>query len=315
MAQVPCAPLGAVESSSVSQQLETRIRGSFVALITPMNPDGSIDWSALEGLIAWHLEQGTHGIVPVGTTGESATLTVEEHLEVIARTVELVAGRVPVVAGTGANATAEAIHLTRQAKQAGADAGLSVVPYYNRPTQEGLYRHFMAIADAVDLPVVLYNVPPRTACDMNAQTVGRLSAHERIIGIKEACGDAERVAELVAQVPAEFIILSGEDAQTLQMLELGAVGTISVTANVVPALMAQFCDAFLAGDVAQARVLDEKLQPLHEVLFIEPNPQPSKWALHEMGRVQSGIRLPLLELSEEARPALIERLQQIGALA
>jgi 4-hydroxy-tetrahydrodipicolinate synthase len=280
-----------------------------------MHEDGSIDWSALESLIVWHLEQGTHGIVPVGTTGESATLAVDEHLEVIARTVKLVAGRVPVIAGTGANATAEAIHLTRQAKAAGADAGLSVVPYYNRPTQEGLYRHFMAIADAVDLPVVLYNVPPRTACDMSALTVGRLSAHERIIGIKEACGDAERVAELVARVPAEFIILSGEDAQTLQMLELGAVGTISVTANVVPALMAEFCDSYLAGDVARARALDEKLQPLHEILFMEPNPQPSKWALHEMGRVQTGIRLPLLELSEEARPALIERLQQIGALA
>ena len=298
----------------MSQPLRSRLKGSLVAMVTPMFEDGAIDWTALEGLVNWHLEQGTHGIVPVGTTGESATLGVEEHLEVVAKTVELVAGRVPVVAGTGANATAEAIHLTRQAKQAGADGGLSVVPYYNKPTQEGLYRHFMTIADAVDLPVVLYNVPPRTACDMSAATVGRLATNESIIGIKEACGDAERVAELTAQVPRDFVILSGEDAQTMRMLELGAVGTISVTANVLPALMAEFCGAFLAGDIDRARSLDEKLQPIHEILFIEPNPQPSKWALHEMGRVKTGIRLPLIELSESARPALIERLKLIGAL-
>ncbi len=295
--------------------LNNPLRGSLVALITPMHPDGSIDWPALEKLINWHIEEGTHGIIPVGTTGESATLAVGEHLQFIEKTVAAVAGRVPVVAGTGANSTAEAIHLTRQAEAAGADACLSVVPYYNKPTQEGLYRHFMAIADATSLPVVLYNVPPRTACDMLPETVARLSGHDRIIGLKEACGDAERVAELVASVPDEFIILSGEDAQTLRMMELGAVGTISVTANVVPRLMSEFCAAFLAGDEDRAKALDEKLQPLHAALFMEPSPQPTKWALHEMGLVQTGIRLPLIELSEGARPALRSCLKEIGVLS
>ncbi len=290
------------------------LRGSLVALITPMLEDGAIDWAALKRLIDWHLEQGTHGIVPVGTTGESATLAVAEHLEVVARTVELVGGRVPVVAGTGANATAEAIHLTSQAQQAGADACLSVTPYYNRPTQEGLYRHFMAIADSTSLPVVLYNVPPRTACDLLPETVERLATHERIIAIKEACGDAERVAALKERVPDSFIILSGEDAQTLRMMELGALGTISVTANVLPERMAEFCDAYLGGDHDRARQLDETLQPIHEILFVEASPQPTKWALHEMGLIERGIRLPLIELSEANRPELINRLKKVGAL-
>lgn len=291
------------------------LKGSLVALITPMHDDGSIDWAALERLINWHIDAGTDGIVPVGTTGESATLAVDEHLEVIAKTVQVVDGRVPVVAGTGANATAEAIHLTHQAAGAGADACLSVVPYYNRPTQEGLFRHFSAIADSTDLPVVLYNVPPRTACDMLAETVGRLAAHERIIGIKEACGDAERVAALKAVVPEDFIILSGEDAQTLRMMELGAVGTISVTANVLPKLMAEFCAAFLDGDTDRARALDAQLQPIHQILFVEASPQPTKWALYEMGMVQRGIRLPLIELSERHRAELTQRLRAIGALS
>lgn len=294
--------------------LNNPLSGSLVALITPMHPDGSIDWPALEGLIDWQLQEGTHGIIPVGTTGESATLAVDEHLEVIEKTVACVSGRVPVVAGTGANSTAEAIHLTRQAEEAGADACLSVVPYYNKPTQEGLYRHFMAIADSTALPVVLYNVPPRTACDMLPETVGRLAAHERIVAIKEACGDPERVGELTARVPDDFVILSGEDAQTLRMLELGAKGTISVTANVLPRLMAEFCTSFLNGDEAAARELDARLQPIHEVLFIEPNPQPTKWALHEMGKVERGIRLPLIELSKGSRGELISRLKKIGAL-
>jgi len=290
------------------------LRGSLVALVTPMLDDGAIDWSALKRLVEWHLEQGTHGIVPVGTTGESATLSVDEHLAVVARTVEWVAGKVPVVAGTGANATAEAIHLTRQAEQAGADACLSVTPYYNRPTQEGLYRHFMAIADATPLPVVLYNVPPRTACDIQAETVGRLAGHERIIGIKEACGDPQRVVELKAVVPDDFVVLSGEDAQTLRMMELGALGTISVTANVLPEKMAEFCNAFLNGDHDRARELDAELQPVHDILFVESSPQPTKWALHEMGMVEKGIRLPLIELSEGNRPELEKRLRKAGAL-
>jgi len=292
-----------------------KLQGSLVALVTPMLDDSSVDWQALEKLLEWHITQGTHGIVSVGTTGESATLNVTEHLDVIGTTIETVAGRVPVIAGTGANATAEAIHLTQQAQTLGADASLLVTPYYNRPTQEGLYRHFTAIADACDLPQVLYNVPPRTGCDMLASTVGRLAPHANIIGIKEACGDASRVAELKDQVPGDFIILSGEDAQTLSMMELGALGTISVTANVVPALMAQFCQAFLEGDIEQARSLDTRLQPLHEILFVEASPQPTKWALHEMRMIGPGIRMPLIELSEIHRPELVARLKTIGALS
>jgi 4-hydroxy-tetrahydrodipicolinate synthase len=292
-----------------------KLQGSLVALITPMRDDSSVDWPALEKLLHWHVEQGTHGIVSVGTTGESATLTVAEHLQVIERTIEIIAGRLPVIAGTGANATAEAIHLTQQAQSAGADASLLVTPYYNRPTQEGLYRHFMAIADACDLPQILYNVPPRTGCDMLAATVGRLAGHANIVGIKEACGDPARVSEIRQQVPEDFVILSGEDAQTLRMMQLGALGTISVTANVLPALMAQFCEAFLTGDHALAEQLDARLQPIHEILFVESSPQPTKWALHEMGMVGPGIRMPLIPLSEAHRPELRARLQAAGALA
>ncbi len=295
--------------------LKEPLSGSLVALITPMDPGGAVDWAALDALIDWHLSEGTHGIVPVGTTGESATLSVEEHLQVVARTVDRVAGRVPVVAGTGANATAEAVHLTRRAREAGADACLSVVPYYNKPTQEGLYRHFMTIADATALPVVLYNVPPRTACDLLPETVGRLAGHERIVAIKEACGDAGRVAEIAREVPGDFVILSGEDAQTLDMMKLGARGAISVTANVMPKLMSEFCTAFLSGDEAAARTMDARLQPMHEILFAEPNPQPVKWALHEMGRVDVGIRLPLVALSEAARPELVRRMREAGILS
>ncbi len=288
--------------------------GSIVALITPMTTGMEVDWPALERLIGWHLQEGTDGIVPVGTTGESATLNVDEHLEVIRRTVGVVAGQVPVIAGTGANATAEAIHLTREARKIGVNASLSVTPYYNRPTQEGLYRHYAAIAEAVDLPIVLYNVPPRTGRDMTADTVARLSAIGNIVGIKEACGDPERVAEIRDLAADDFFVLSGEDGQTLRMLELGAVGCISVTANVLPRKMAQFCRAWREGDADLARSLDAELQPIHEILFVEPSPQPTKWALYEMGMVDRGIRLPLLELSEENRPELVRRLQEVGAL-
>jgi 4-hydroxy-tetrahydrodipicolinate synthase len=229
--------------------------------------------------------------------------------------VEVVAGRLPVIAGTGANSTAEAIHLTQQAKSAGADASLLVTPYYNRPTQEGLYRHFTAIADACDLPQILYNVPPRTGCDMLADTVARLAGHANIVGVKEACGDPARVTEIRKGVADDFVILSGEDALTLSMMKLGAVGTITVTANVVPALMAQFCQAFLDGDLDTATELDAQLQPLHEILFVESSPQPTKWALHEMGMIGPGIRMPLIELSEAHRPELRKRLQAVGALA
>ncbi|MBV1904789.1 MAG: 4-hydroxy-tetrahydrodipicolinate synthase [Pseudomonadales bacterium] len=267
-----------------------------------------IDWPAFEGLIEWHIEQGTCGIVPVGTTGESATLTVEEHLEVIQFTVDRVNKRIPVIAGTGGNATEEAVHLSKQAVAVGVDACLVVTPYYNRPTQEGLYRHYEHLALTIDSPIVLYNVPPRTAVDLLPETVGRLSKIENIIGIKEACGDPNRVTDILSQSESDFFVLSGEDAQTLQMMGLGACGTISVTANVCPALVAKVCEAQLTGDSARATELDALLQPLHHALFIEPNPTPVKWALYEMGKIQSGIRLPLLPMSsgkqEELRACL-----------
>ncbi|MCS5566630.1 MAG: 4-hydroxy-tetrahydrodipicolinate synthase [Pseudomonadales bacterium] len=290
------------------------LKGSFVALVTPMTSSGEVDWDALEGLIQWHLDSGTHGIVPVGTTGESATLTPLEHKRVIQVTVEHVNGQIPVIAGTGANATAEAIELTEAAKKSGADACLSVTPYYNKPTQEGLYRHYCAIAEAVDIPMVLYNVPPRTACDMQPETVARLASIQQIIGIKEACGDAERVGAIRALVDDDFIVLSGEDAQTLRMMELGAVGTISVSANVVPELMSAFCDSYLNGDHAGATELDQRLQPIHDILFVETSPTPTKWALQQMGRIDEGIRLPLIPLSETHRDEVRQRLKTVGAL-
>lgn len=290
------------------------LSGSIVALVTPMKPDGGVDFEALESLIEWHITEGTHGIVPMGTTGESATLDTPEHLVVIRRTIEVVAGRVPVIAGTGSNSTAESIHQTQEAERLGADACLLVTPYYNRPTQEGLYHHYRAIAEVTRVPLVLYNVPPRTGCDLQAATVGRLAEIDGIVGIKEACGDPNRVAAIRERVPDEFFILSGEDAQTLRMMELSAVGTISVTANVLPRMMSEFCSAFLRGDLDRARELDAQLQPIHQILFVETSPTPTKWALYEMGKIDRGIRLPLLELSEQHRPELRARLERIGVL-
>ena len=291
------------------------LKGSLVALITPMESSGAVDWAALDGLVDWHLESGTHGIVPVGTTGESATLTPEEHKQVVSRVVRRVDGRVPVVAGAGANATAEAIEFTKAAQGDGADYCLSVTPYYNKPTQEGLYRHYCAIAEAVPaLPIVLYNVPPRTACDMQAETVARLAKVDAIVGIKEACGDAHRVAEIRALVPEDFVLLSGEDAQTFTMAGHGATGAISVTANVLPTLMAEFCQAFVDGDDAKAQALDAKLQPVHDILFVETSPIPTKWALAALGRIHGGIRLPLVELTAAAQVEVRKRLETLGAL-
>jgi 4-hydroxy-tetrahydrodipicolinate synthase len=268
-----------------------------------MRENGDIDWAALDGLIEWHIESGTHAIVPMGTTGESATLDTDEHLQVIKRTIEVVAKRIPVIAGTGSNSTAEAIHQTQEAQALGADACLLVTPYYNRPTQEGLFQHYKAISEATTVPIVLYNVPPRTGCDMQAETVARLANFSNIVGIKDACGDATRVKAIKDALtgPAwdEFFILSGEDAQTLEMMSLGAVGTISVTANVLPALMAEFCSSYLAGDHARAQELDNRLQPVHDVLFVESSPTPTKWILSELGRMQGGIRLPLIPLSNQ----------------
>ena len=287
------------------------LKGSIVALVTPMSPDGAVDWPALDKLIAWHIDQGTHGIVPMGTTGESATLDTEEHLAVIKRTIDVVAGQIPVVAGTGSNSTSEAIHQTQEAQGAGADACLLVTPYYNKPTQQGLIAHYQAIAAETEVPLVLYNVPPRTACDMQAATVAELASLPAVIGIKEACGDAGRVGEIRNLVSDDFIILSGEDAQTLQMLDLGAVGTITVTANVLPKMMSEFCNAFLTGDRDSAVALDAQLQPIHEILFIEPSPTPSKWALYDMGMIDSGIRLPLLPLTEQHHAEMRARLARV----
>ena len=287
------------------------LSGSIVALVTPMTPSGAVDWQALDGLIAWHLDSGTNGIVPMGTTGESATLTTEEHLEVIQRTIGVVSGQVPVIAGTGSNATAEAIHQTQEAEKAGADACLLVTPYYNKPTQEGLYQHFKAIAEACSVPLVLYNVPPRTSCDMAPETVARLAPIDNIVGIKEASGDADRVAAIRPLCGDDFIMLSGEDAQTLHMMRLGAVGTISVTANILPREMSEFCSAWLADRPDDAQTLDDMLQPVHAAMFVETSPAPVKWALFESGRIGSGIRLPLVCLSEGKRKEVMNAVNAV----
>jgi len=290
------------------------LSGSIVALVTPMAPDGSVHWQELDELIDWHIASGTHGIVPMGTTGESATLDVDEHLKVIEATVKKVAGRLPVIAGTGANSTSEAIHQTQAAEQLGADAALLVTPYYNRPTQSGLVAHYEAIATATKIPLVLYNVPPRTACDMLAPTVAEISNIESVVGIKEACGDPERVGEIRALCDDSFILLSGEDAQTLRMAELGAVGAISVSANVIPSQMSAFCRTIIDNDLAKAAELDARLQPVHAAMFVETSPQPVKWALNQMGKISSGIRLPLLPLSQANQPVVKDALKEQGAL-
>ena len=290
------------------------IKGSIVALITPMHSDGIVDWETLDALVDWHIDNGTHGIVPVGTTGESATLNPDEHCDVIKRVVGRVNGRVPVIAGTGANATAEAIYLTSQAKNAGADACLLVTPYYNKPTQEGLYQHYKRIAEAVDIPQVLYNVPGRTACDMLADTVARLCKLPNIVGIKEATGDLKRAQEIQDKCDGDVILLSGDAATSEDLLLNGGDGTISVTANVAPRQMAEVADAAVAGDAEMANRLNAPLMALHERLFLEANPIPVKWALMEMGKIPAGIRLPLTELSAEYHEPVRDALRRAGAL-
>ncbi len=271
--------------------------GSIVALVTPMGEDGSLDWAALRRLVDWHIENGTDAIVAVGTTGESPTLDMDEHAEVIRVAVEQARGRIPVIAGTGANSTREAIELTRDAEGSGADACLLVTPYYNKPTQEGLYRHFKAVADAVPVPQILYNVPGRTACDMLPETVARLSHIPNIVGIKEATGDLERGREILRLCDERLDLYSGDDATALDLILLGAKGDISVTANVAPRLMHEMCKAAREGRQPEARTLNERLMPLHRNLFVEANPIPVKWALTEMGLIEGGIRLPLTPLS------------------
>jgi len=286
----------------------------MVALVTPMTADGGLDEAALRGLIDWHVAEGTDAIVAVGTTGESATLDEEEHCHVIRLAVELAAGRIPVIAGTGANSTTEAIELTQCAKAAGADACLLVTPYYNKPTQQGLYLHHKAVAEAVDIPQVLYNVPGRTGCDMLPETVGRLAAVPNIVAVKEATGDLSRVPRIRELAGPGFAIYSGDDATARELMLLGGQGVISVTANVAPGPMHRMSVAALAGRRAEADAIDATLAGLHKALFVESNPIPVKWALAEMARIGTGIRLPLTWLSEAAQPAVREAMHQAGIL-
>ena len=290
------------------------LQGSLVALVTPMESDGSVDWDSLRGLIEFHIREGTDGIVAVGTTGESATLDEDEHCEVIRFTVETVSGRVPVIAGTGANATTEAIQLTRKAKEVGADACLLVTPYYNKPTQEGLYLHYRAIAEAVDIPQILYNVPGRTGCDMLADTVVRLSKVANIIGVKEATGNLDRAKSILDQVDPSFLLYSGDDATAGAFCLLGGHGVISVTANVAPRHMHDLCAAARDRDAARVEAIDAKLEGLHRELFVESNPIPVKWALAEMGLIKKGIRLPLTWLLPAYDEVVRSAMRQAGAI-
>jgi 4-hydroxy-tetrahydrodipicolinate synthase len=289
------------------------ITGSIVALVTPMHPDGSIDYSALRKLIDWHIAEGTHCIGVVGTTGESPTVTMEENCEVIRVAVEHAAGRVPVLAGTGANATAEAIQLARFAKQVGADAHLSVVPYYNKPSQEGIYQHYRAIAEAVDLPLMLYNVPGRTVADMHPETALRCAELPGVFGVKEATGNIERAAQLIKHAPKGYSIYSGDDGTAVALMLLGGHGVVSVCANVAPKLMSQMSTAALRGDAATATAIHFSLLDLHKQLFCESSPAPTKWALNRLGRCNNALRLPLLPLTP-AGQALVEGAMRQAAL-
>jgi 4-hydroxy-tetrahydrodipicolinate synthase len=289
-------------------------RGSIVALITPMHEDGRIDEESLGRLVEFHVDAGTSAIVAVGTTGESATLDEAEHCDVIRWVVELAAGRIQVIAGTGANSTTEAIALTKCAQGAGADAALLVTPYYNKPTQEGLYLHHKAVAEAVDIPQILYNVPGRTACDMLPETAARLSLIPNIVGIKEATGDLERLARLKSLCAEDFDLLSGDDSSACEFILQGGHGDVSVTANVAPRLMHQMCSAALSGRREEALAINARLDPLHRKLFVQSSPIPVKWAVTEMGLSQPGIRLPLTWLSEEAQPVVRAAMQQAGVI-
>ena len=288
--------------------------GSMVAIVTPMNTDGSVDWPALEKLVEHHIAQGTDAIVSVGTTGESATLDHNEHTEVIERTVKAVAGRIPVIGGTGANSTSEAVLLTERAAAAGVDGCLLVVPYYNKPPQEGLYQHFRTIAEAVAIPQILYNVPGRTAVDMHNDTTLRLAEIENIVAIKDATNDLDRGRDLINRSPQDFMVYSGEDGTACELMLSGGKGTISVTANVAPALMHRMCTAAVAGNSKQARELNTQLEKLHKALFVESNPIPAKWAVEQQGFIGDGIRLPLLPLSAANQEVVREAMQTAGVI-
>jgi len=305
---------------SAAEQIPTHaascpiFRGSMVALVTPMSADGSLDYATYQKLIHWHVEQGTDAIVAVGTTGESPTVSMAEHAQLVQTAVQACAGRIPVIAGVGGNSTAEAIELAQYARAAGAAAGLSVAPYYNKPTQEGLYRHFKTCAEAVDLPLILYNVPGRTVADITNETVLRLAQVPGIIGLKDATGDVGRGLRLLHQKPESFQVFSGDDPTAAALMLLGAQGNISVTANVAPRLMHDMCMAALAGDVAQTRSLDARLQALNQVLFLESNPIPVKWAVAEMGLMSLGYRLPMVALSTQHHEPVRRALHAAGLL-
>ena len=288
------------------------LTGSLVAIVTPMTADGSLDYPALGRLIDWHIGQQSDALVVVGTTGESPTVDVEEHCALIRFTVDRVAGRIPVIAGTGGNSTSEAIELTRCAFEYGADYSLSVAPYYNKPGQEGLYRHFRAIAESVDLPLILYNVPGRTVSDISNDTVLRLAGVDGIVGLKDATGNLQRATDLIHRAPPDFALYTGDDATALPFMLLGGHGVISVTANVAPLAMHELCEAAMAGDLPRARAINRRLFPLHTDLFVEANPIPVKWALAEMGMMSDGIRLPLTPLDESNHPRVRAALQAAG---
>jgi 4-hydroxy-tetrahydrodipicolinate synthase len=295
------------------RECKTMFRGSMVAIVTPMKADGALDYEALARLVEFHIENGTDAIIAVGTTGESATLDFEEHIRVVRRMVELVKGRIPVIAGTGANSTSEALHLTQRSMEAGADACLLVTPYYNKPTQEGLYRHYKLIADSVAIPQILYNVPGRTACDLKPETVERLADIPNIIGIKEA-STLERIQELVRRCGDRLDVYSGDDGIAAEAILSGAKGVISVTANVAPRTMHDMSSAALAGDRIRTEAANGRLIELHKALFLESNPIPVKWAVNQLGLIPPGIRLPLTPLSEPFQPTVRTAMQQAGAI-
>ena len=289
------------------------LEGSFVALVTPMSPDGSLDFSALKAIVEWHIESGTNGIVSVGTTGESTTLTVKEHLKVIEKTVNFVNGRIPVIAGSGSNSTAQAIETTSESKKLGADYCLLITPYYNKPNQEGLIKHYTKIADAVDIPQILYNAPSRTACDIKPDTVMRLANHENIVGIKEALDKSERLNELISISQSiidqkNFSVLSGDDLSFNSFMANGGDGVISVAANIVPKDIVEICTLNLSGKFDDAKELDAKFKSLYELLFIESNPMPVKWMLYKMGKIDSGIRLPLVSFKSTYHEQTLEEM-------
>lgn len=289
--------------------------GSIVALITPMDSHGEVNYDELKKLVEYHIASGTHAIVSVGTTGESATLSIDENVKTIQKTVEFAAGRIPVIAGTGANATSEAITMTKLLNNSGVAGCLSVVPYYNKPTQEGMYQHFKAIAECTDLPQILYNVPGRTGSDMKPETVGRLSKIENIVAIKEATGDVSRVKQIKELAGEDFIFLSGDDATGLESIKLGGQGVISVTNNLAAADMAKMCELALAGNFDEAEAINQRLMGLHHDLFIEGNPIPVKWAAYKLGLIKEPVlRLPLTTLSEAAQPKVLEALKQAGLI-